>query len=145
MSVDFIDANIFIYLFDELDVRKRTISEELVAQAIGQDSGVISFQVVQETLCVITTKLKVPADPADAEILMQRVLKPLWRVMPSAELYTRTLELQSRYRFSFYDALIVAAALEAGCARLLTEDLQHGQQIEGLTIENPFLEEVTSL
>lgn len=52
--------------------------------------------------------------------------------------YARALALQDRHRFSFYDSLIVAAALEAGCRRLLTEDLQHGQRIEGLRIENPF-------
>ena len=69
---------------------------------------------------------------------LRNVLAPLWRVQPSAALYTRTLDVQQRYRFSFYDSLIVAAALEAGCARLLSEDLQHGQLIEGLTIENPF-------
>lgn len=47
--------------------------------------------------------------------------------------------IRSRYHYGFYDSLIVAAALEAGCARLSTEDLQHGQKIEGLLIENPFL------
>ena len=48
--------------------------------------------------------------------------------------------LQSRYGFSYYDALIVAAALESGCTRLYTEDLQHGQQIDGLAIENLFVD-----
>ncbi len=50
----------------------------------------------------------------------------------------RALDLQARFRFSFYDSLIVAAALQAGCSRLLTEDLQHGQQVDGVTIEKPF-------
>ena len=55
-------------------------------------------------------------------------------------LYKRALDIQARYHFGFYDALIIAAALEAGCSRLYSEDLQHGQRIERLTIENPFLE-----
>jgi predicted nucleic acid-binding protein len=55
-------------------------------------------------------------------------------------LYQRALDIQARYHFGFYDALIIAAALEAGCTRLYSEDLQHGQRIERLTIENPFLE-----
>ena len=59
--------------------------------------------------------------------------------MPSSTLYERALELQGRYRFSFYDSLVVAAALESGCTRLYSEDLQHGQRVGGLTIENPFL------
>ncbi len=50
----------------------------------------------------------------------------------------RLLDLQARFRFSFYDSLIVAAALQAGCSRLLTADLQHGQQVDSVTIENPF-------
>ena len=58
--------------------------------------------------------------------------------MPSAGLYTQALELKARWKFSFYDSLIVAAALEAGCKRLYSEDLQHGQRIQGLRIENPF-------
>ncbi|WP_411728328.1 PIN domain-containing protein [Methyloglobulus sp.] len=60
--------------------------------------------------------------------------------MPSLALYRRGLDLQSRFGFSFYDSLIVAAALESDCTRLYTEDLQHGQKIEGLTIENPFID-----
>jgi predicted nucleic acid-binding protein len=53
-------------------------------------------------------------------------------------LYASALRLQARWRFGFYDSLIVAAALEGGCRRLLSEDLQHGQRIETLTIEDPF-------
>lgn len=140
MSVDFFDANIFIYLFDETDARKRGITEKMLAQALMDVSGVISFQVVQETLNVITTKLKVPASSDDARRFLEKVLTPLWRIMPSPELYSSAIAIQSRFRYSFYDALIVAAALEAGCSRLLTEDMQHGQRIEGLTIENPFLD-----
>lgn len=59
--------------------------------------------------------------------------------MPSARLYQAAIELQERTQTSFYDSLIAAAALESGCTRLLTEDLQHGQRIDQVTIENPFL------
>jgi predicted nucleic acid-binding protein len=58
--------------------------------------------------------------------------------MPSAALYHRALELQGRYRLGFHDALIVAAALEAGCTTLFGEDPQHGQRFDELKIENPF-------
>ena len=58
---------------------------------------------------------------------------------PDAQAMPKGRTLQARQGFSFYDSLIVAAALESGCSRLLTEDLQHGQRIDGLTIENPFL------
>ena len=73
-----------------------------------------------------------------AKGFLQQVLVPLWRISPSQALYDRALDLQARYRFGFYDALIIAAALDAGCTRLYSGALQDGQQIEGLTIENPF-------
>ncbi len=73
-----------------------------------------------------------------AKGFLQQVLVPLWRISPSQALYDRALDLQARYRFGFYDALIIAAALDAGCTRLYSEALKDGQQIEGLTIENPF-------
>lgn len=58
--------------------------------------------------------------------------------MPTPTLYQRCLDLQARYNYGFYDSLILAAALHAGCSRLLSEDFHHGQRIEGLTLENPF-------
>lgn len=138
MSVDFIDSNVFVYLVDEADPPKHAVSRRIVDEALGSASGVISFQVVQETLNVLTRKLKVIARADDAIDFMRQVLQPLWKVQPSAPLYAKAVELQQRYAFSFYDSLIVAAALEGGCKRLLTEDLQHGQRIGALRVENPY-------
>ena len=73
-----------------------------------------------------------------ARAYLEAVLTPLYRVPASVALYHRGLDVQQRYRLSFYDALIVAAALEAGCRRLWSEDMQHGQRIGQLTIEDPF-------
>jgi predicted nucleic acid-binding protein len=64
----------------------------------------------------------------------------LYRAPASLSLYRRALDLQTRYHYGFYDSLIIAAALDAGCTRLYSEDLQDGQQIEGLTIRDPFSE-----
>jgi len=138
MSVDFIDSKVFIYLFDPTDTRKQKTARQVIETALENDSGCISFQVVQETLRVITGKLARPATPQAAQLFLQHSLQPLWRVMPSAALYEQCLALRQRWQLSFYDALIVAAALEAGCKRLLSEDLQQGQRIEGLRVENPF-------
>ena len=138
MSVDFFDSNIFIYLFDPTDDRKRSIAHGLIDSAIETDRGCISFQVVQETLRVVTGKIAKPLAPDDAQAFLKHSLLPLWRVMPSAALYAKALNLKARWQLAFHDALIVAAALEAGCKRLLTEDMQEGQRIEGLRIENPF-------
>lgn len=133
---DFLDSNVFVYLFDETDPRKRQIAERLVKRALEHQTGCISFQVVQETLNVMTRKLKVP--PETARRLLNRILMPLCRVFPTEALYDRALGLQARYRLGFYDSLIVAAAIDAGCRTLYSEDLQHGQQISGVVITNPF-------
>jgi predicted nucleic acid-binding protein len=137
-AADFFDSNVLVYLFDDAATAKQPVARRLVSQALAADSGCISFQVVQETLNVVTRKFTRHTTQNEAQQILERSLVPLWRVMPSPALYTRALELQERYQYSFCDALIIAAALDAGCTRLYSEDLQHGQRIEGLTIENPF-------
>lgn len=140
MNGEFIDTNVFIYLFDETNDRKRTIADRIVKTALETRTARISHQVVQETLNVMTRKLPSPMTAENAQRFLVQVLAPLWQIMPNIALYRRGLDVQARYGFSFYDSLIIAAALESGCTRLYSEDLQHGQQIEGLTIENPFKE-----
>ncbi len=139
MSVSFIDTNLFIYLFDETAPEKRARSQKLIQSAIETKNGVISYQVVQETLNVLTTKLQNPAASEDARLLFQTVLLPLWRINPHHKLYESAIDILSRYRYGFYDSLIIAAALKAGCTQLISEDLQSGQHIEKLKIVNPFL------
>ena len=138
MRADFIDSNVFVYLFDHTDTRRREIARETVQRGIAEGSAVISFQVVQEVLNVTTHKMEQPLSDTDAIAFFDTVLAPLWRVYPSGELYRRAIEVKTRYRFGFYDSLIVASALESSCTRLLTEDLQDGQTIGSLTVRNPF-------
>ena len=126
----------FIYLFDETNEGKRRRAEDVVYRALAEGTGCISFQVVQETLNVATRKLD--ASLTDARRLLDDVLAPLWRIDPSVSLYRRGLDVQARHRFAFYDSLIVAGALEAGCRTPYSEDLQHGQRIDELTIVDPF-------
>ena len=140
MNGDFIDTNILVYLFDETDDRKRAIAESLILKALESRSACISHQVVQETLNVVTRKLTSPMNTENAQRFLEKILGPLWQIMPSLALYQRGLDIQARFGFSYYDSLIVAAALEYKCKRLYTEDLQHQQQIDGLTIVNPFID-----
>ncbi len=139
MSVDtFLDSNVFVYLFDDSDEAKQRRAETLVQEGLEKGTACISYQVVQETMNVMLRKIGVSTE--ETRTFLDRVLVPLWRVSPTGTLYRRSLDVSARYRFSFYDSLIVAAALEAGCRTLYSEDLQHGQQVEGLTVHNPFLE-----
>ena len=133
---DFIDTNVLIYLFDETEGDKRELAERLVFRSLENGTGCISYQVVQETMNVVTRKLDAP--PESAQRLLDDILIPLWRTNPTPSLYRLGLGVHAGYGFSFYDSLIVAAAIEAGCERLYTEDLQHGQQVQGVTIQNPF-------
>jgi predicted nucleic acid-binding protein len=134
----FLDTNVFIYQLDTSDARKHKIAERLVREALESDRACISYQVVQECLNTVLRKADVALDAQGARAYLDAVLLPLMKVGASAALYVRALDIQSRWRFGFYDSLVVASALSAGCDTLLTEDLQHGQVIETLTISNPF-------
>ena len=139
MSAEFfIDTNVFVYHLDRSDKRKHRIAEDIVRDALANDRACISFQVVQEWLNTALRKAVVPLAPAQARSYLDVVLLPLMKVTPSGALYHRALDVQQRWQFGFYDSLVVASALSAGCTRLLTEDLQHGQQIDTLTVHNPF-------
>jgi predicted nucleic acid-binding protein len=139
MSDSFLDSNILIYLFDQdPSSSKRHVARRLLEDAIDGE-GAISFQVIQELLNVLTRPPSPIATDAEAEEFTRDTLSVLLRVLPSLELYASALRIKSRYHYGFYDSLIIAAALEAGCTRLYSEDLQHGQRIESLTITNPFI------
>jgi predicted nucleic acid-binding protein len=139
MSAEFfIDTNVFIYHLDASDARKHKAAEKIVRGALSAGNACISHQVVQECLNVALRKAQVALSLDAARAYLETVLAPLMQVSASEALYQRALDVQGRWRFSFYDSLIVAAALAAGCRTLLSEDLQHGQRVEQLTVVNPF-------
>jgi predicted nucleic acid-binding protein len=134
----FIDTNVFIYHLDATDPRKQRVAEQIVQDALRTQDACISYQVAQECMNVVCSKARVPLTPEQARAYLDTVLAPLMQVGASADLLHRALNVHARWRFGFHDALIIAAALAAGCTRLLSEDLQHGQRIETLTIVDPF-------
>jgi len=139
MSVEcFIDTNVFVYQLEGRDARKAGIARDLIRQGIESGDACISFQVVQECLNTALRKALVPLGGHEMRRYLDSVLAPLLRVQPSVRLYHASLDIQSRYGFAYYDALIVASALDAGCATLYSEDLQDRQRIEGLTVVDPF-------
>jgi predicted nucleic acid-binding protein len=138
-GADFLDANVILYALDAgAPESKRMVARQLVGQALAEGSGVISWQVVQETLNIASHKFKSIVSEADRGALLRDVLVPLWTIQPHPAIYQKAIDVQAKQGFAFYDSLIVAAALDAGCRRLLTEDLQHGQRVGTLRIENPF-------
>lgn len=128
----FVDTNVLLYLLSA-DMAKAARAEAVLGGRI-----VISVQVLNEFANVARRKLGL-AWPALHRMLAD--VRHFAEVHPlTVVTHERALALAERDQFSLYDALIVAAALEAGCQTLLTEDLQHGQRVaDRLTLCNPFL------
>ena len=127
----FFDSNIVLYLLSA-DAAKADAAEALLMAG-----GAVSVQVLNETTHVMRRKLAMPWHAIEA---VQEAVRAQCRVEPlTVETHDLGRHLAQRYGLSVYDALIVAAALEAGCDTLLSEDLQHGQVVDKvLTIRNPF-------
>ncbi|MCY3973848.1 MAG: PIN domain-containing protein [Candidatus Dadabacteria bacterium] len=137
MSVEsLLDTNVVIYIVDTDNPEKTAKAEQLVRSGTDYGDCCISRQVIQETLNVATKKFSY--SPEEAGHLLERTLLPLYQETSAPSLYRRGLDIQFRYNYGFYDSVIIAAALELGCKTLYSEDMQHGQKIERLTIENPF-------
>jgi len=134
----FLDTNIIIYSFDFESRAKQKIATHLIENALDTRDGIISYQVIQEFLNVATRKFVKPLTTHDAKKYLQSVLIPLCHIYPDMDIYNVTLELVNRTNYSFYDSLILACALEAGCNKIYTEDLHDGHHIAGLKIINPF-------
>ena len=134
----FLDTNILFYSFDASQPQKQKIARNLIKVGLDDDTGSISYQVIQEFLNVATRKFAVPLSHKDSRIFLTTVLEPLCEVYASIDLYHRALELTEQWKFSFYDTLIIAAALQNNCSLLYSEDLQDGQNIHELKIINPF-------
>jgi predicted nucleic acid-binding protein len=135
----FLDTNIFIYSIDRRDPAKERKAAKLIRDNLSSLKGVVSFQVVQEFFYVATTRLLAPMSPAEAQLYLEGVFTPLLRVHSSTALYAEAIAMQSRYKLSWYDSLMVCAALLAECTILYSEDMQHGQRFGALQIQNPFL------
>lgn len=134
----FIDTNVFVYSFDANSALKRKKAQEIIQSALSDHQGIISYQVVQEFMNVATRKFLKPLSLRDCELYLDEVLAPLCEVYASVELYKRALDVAEGTGYSFYDSLIVASAIEGHCRILYSEDLQEEQNVQGVTIRNPF-------
>jgi len=134
----FVDTNVLIYAHDLDAGLKHDRAALIVADLWEKENGIISVQVLQEFYVNVTRKIARPMTPAAARGIIRNYLA--WRVEPNEPLAVLLAsEIGERNRISFWDALIVASAARSGADRILSEDLNHGQVIEGIRIENPFL------
>jgi predicted nucleic acid-binding protein len=134
----FLDTNVFVYTFDASAPAKASKAITLVRDAIKTRIGVISYQVVQEFFNVAMRRFESPMSAAEADQYLAATFRPLLAVHSSPALFGEALRLGSKFQLAWYDSLIVAAAIEAQCDVLYSEDLQHGQRLESVTVTNPF-------
>jgi len=132
----FLDTNVLVYAFDGDETEKQEQARDLLG-APATDVFVLSTQVLAEFYVTVTRKLARPLEPATARAAVA-ALSELPVVATDADLVLAGIDLSVRYQISLWDALIVQAAVVAGCETILTEDLADGAVLAGVGIQNPF-------
>jgi predicted nucleic acid-binding protein len=133
----FFDSNVLVYLFDEDSPAKQARAREIFDEHARTGDIVLSPQVLQEFYVNVTRKLaRALPPPAALSVVAHLNTFPLVPVDGATVL--RAVQLHQNATLSFWDALIVQAALEGSCKKLLSEDMQHGRRFHDLVIENPF-------
>ena len=137
----FFDTNVLAYLHDESSPEKRRIARELLSSWFPAGRTVVSTQVLQEFYVVLTGKLSPPVPSGEALEELRKLNLGAKTVVVTPELVFEAVRIHMENDISFWDALIVSAAAYSGCKVIFTEDLNPGQVIEGVRVENPFMRE----
>jgi predicted nucleic acid-binding protein len=129
----FLDSNVLVYSYSNSEIQKQQIARRLIADS----NSLISTQVLQELCNIVTKKFKFSYEQASTAIRESCQNNSLH--INTSDTVLQACDIVGRYGFSFYDSLIISAALESGCAILYSEDMHDGQVIDGkLTVKNPF-------
>lgn len=134
----FFDTNVVVYTVDRAEPEKREVARALFEEHLREGSGIVSPQVLREFYFAVTRRL---TNPLTQEAAQRAVgdLGAYCSMQESKEMVLSAISRNTRLSISFWDALIVEAAISGGADHILTEDLQHGQVIDGVRIHNPFL------
>ncbi|MDR1256484.1 MAG: PIN domain-containing protein [Spirochaetaceae bacterium] len=133
----FLDTNILLYAKIDDGTAKHAKARALLTRGVAETEISVSIQVINE---YFVNALRKNIDKTDIETTVRQFMRDFNLVSLTASLVADSIRLFKQYRFSYWDSLIVAAALEAGCSILYSEDLQNGQIIDGtLTAVNPLL------
>ncbi len=133
----FVDTNVLLYCFDARDAAKRAGAQTWVAHCWQRRCGRISTQVLNEFYSNARRKFTSAISAGDARAEVRRYQQ--WQPWAIDHATVETAwAIESRFDLNYWDALIVASAQQQGCEHLLSEDLQHGQQIDGVQVVNPF-------
>lgn len=133
----FVDTNILVYRLDSSEQEKQSQADAWHAFLWQRRLGRLSFQVLQELYATLRKGKGLGLNRETARDIVADYFE--WRPIPiNQEILRRAWVVEERYRLSWWDALIVSAAQTAGCPILLTDDLQHGQDFNGVRVLNPF-------
>lgn len=133
----FFDTNILVYAFDKNETQKSPIAKQLISEYGGKGNLILSTQVLQEFYVTVTRMGRSLLTKEDAEDIVNDLAEfPLIQI--DKTIISLAMKRHQSNEFSFWDSLIVEAALQSGCNILLSEDMQNGRVIGSLTIKNPF-------
>jgi len=133
----FVDTNIVVYAHDRSAGRKHKISKEILRELWQKRIGILSTQVLQEFFYITTKKISDPISLSKARESIKHLLA--WKlVVNDGPDILQAIDLYKEYKYSFWDSLIIQAAISGKAEILLSEDLQSGQVIDSLKIINPF-------
>jgi predicted nucleic acid-binding protein len=136
-SLQFVDTNTLIYAHDRSAGDKHTRARDLIRALWQSGDGCLSIQVLQEFYVSVTQKVAKPLTPHAAARIITDL--QVWQVhCPGVEDVLDAIRLQGRYQISFWDAMIVASAIQLGCERIWSEDLNPGQVYDTVTVQSPF-------
>lgn len=133
----FLDTNVIIYAYDISAGLKREKAQKILLDLWESGQGLLSTQVLQEFFVSVTRKIPQPLGLKTAKQIVNDLLS--WDiVINDGDSILEAIELHSNHGYSFWDSLIIQAAIKGGASLLLSEDLSGGQTIRGVTIKNPF-------
>jgi predicted nucleic acid-binding protein len=136
----FLDTNILIYAYDASAGQKNRTAKELLVELWKSKTGMLSTQVLQEFFVSVTTKIQKPLSIERTKLIIRDLLH--WEVIINDETsILNAIDIHKKHQFSFWDAMILQAAVNRGARLLYTEDMTHGQVVQGVRIVNPFIEE----
>ncbi len=134
----FVDTNVLVYAYDKLSPEHHERAVSLLESLWEFQTGCISIQVLQEFLVTVTRKIAEPLSVAEASLVISDLGS--WRVhSPNVQDVVQAIQIQQRYRLSFWDALIIRSAERLGCAVVWSEDMNDGQLYGRVQVKNPFL------
>ena len=135
--LEFVDTNILVYAHDRSAGKKHEAARELVKRLWETRQGCLSVQVLQEFYVTVTRKVAQPIKPEEAAELIRDL--SYWRIYtPTAQDVLSAIDLQSHYKISFWDAMVIHSAVSLQCDVIWSEDLGDGQPYHGVIVKNPF-------